>query len=161
MSDSVIQTVEKAMSPVIEEENFLYSQNRGNAPNTQCFKPNQRMKPSSQFSQPKPLNYQHNQIPNLTNPFKQQNNNNFNFPKPFNPNFQFRSPLFQPRETQVFRNPFMNKPNRFVHQRQPQPYQRPNFPPRQSQVSRNPFMNNPNRFVLTIIFKRAEEYKVK
>lgn len=117
-------SLEKAMSLVIEEENFLYSQNRSNILNTQqSFRPLQRLpparfnntfqnpqKPPLQFNRPNFLthNFQQPQIPrpNLFNP--QQNPiRNFNPQPTWRPNNNFptqKHPYFLQRPSQVVPN---------------------------------------------------------
>lgn len=121
-------SLEKAMSLVIEEENFLYSQQRTNALNTQVFRPLQRLqpirpnsnpqiqhKPPMQFNRPNfPSNFQQTQSPRpyLTN---QQNfTRNFTNQPNWHPN-----PNFVPHRNQYF----LQRPSQVL------PNQRPNFNP--------------------------------
>lgn len=131
--------LEKAMSLVIEEENFLYSQSRNNLLNLQNFKLNQRVTPvnnnnNNNYPRNKTINYQNNQ---QSNPF---------IPRPvFNNNY--RPFGFQPRP-----NTFQPRPNTFqpVYPQQRPNFQRPFFSgQRPSQIIRNnqfrPTFNNPNQ----------------
>ena len=115
------QNLETAMSLVIEEENFLYSQSRGNSLNFQNFKLNQRITPASVNNPNKNINYQNNQQPN------------FAFPKPIFNNNPMRPNPFQPFGFQPRPNPFQS----FGFQQRPNPFQSTGFQPRP-----NPFQMN-------------------
>jgi len=130
-------SLEKAMALVIEEENFLYAQNRSNSINGQStFKPLTRMTPLNQnFNQnhnqrPTTNNFSNNQtqLPRLMsnfNPFRNTNNNNYMRP----PNFQYQNQ--QPQ----FRPNYQNQ----------QPQFRPNYQNQQPQFRPNFQMNNNNK----------------
>lgn len=132
------RNLEEGMSLVIEEENFLYSQNRNNTINTQKFNPNQRITPiNPKMNVQKPINYQNNHSSNFTqfNPPKPIFNNNFSRP-PF-PNFQPRPFGGQP--------PFQFRPNYFPTQKHPYFMQRNQPINNQYRPNTNQF-NNQNRF---------------
>lgn len=149
-------SLEKAMSLVIEEENFLYSQHRTNTLNSQAtFKPMTRLAPIN-FSQQPQRNFQFNnaqqvqrnpQFPNFTNP---QTFRNTNFQQnTFRPQFtpQLRQPFTNNAMPQNSQTPFRPN-NNFSTQRNPYFLQRP------SQIIRNqqypqqnkPPQSNLNRF---------------
>lgn len=136
-------SLEKAMSFVIEEENFLYSTNKANSLNTQSnFRPTQRQIPIRQTNPPNFNQYSPNlaisQIPRpnfqpLPNfqprPFMQ--NNHFPFRPPnqffnsqFRPNFNGQNAVQQPNVFQ--KHPyFLNRQNN-MFQNQNQNINRPN-----------------------------------
>lgn len=148
-------SLEKAMTLVIEEENFSYAQNRQNSINAQAtFKPLNRMTPLNQnfnnnHQRPMTSNFVNNAVQQLPrqmssfNPFRNTNNNNFMRP----PNFQYQhqQPQFRTFQSQQpqFRPNFQmnnNKPpffaqgcalpqfNRFNNNNQRQFNNQNNFP---------------------------------
>lgn len=149
-------SLEVAMSLVIEEENFMYSQNRSNTLNNQSYTHIPRMAPARQtthhpnFSQNNNANYRNFQSPHLQTPIS---NNRSSQPGFVNNQFRPPIPSFQPRQGfNNFNRPFNQNPqtqwrpnNNFSTQRQPFSNQ-----PRQSQIfrgssnqSRN--QSNPNK----------------
>lgn len=103
-------SLEKAMSLVVEEENFLYSQNRNNSLNLQNnFRPSQRVVPSMN-QKPKNLqirpqansNYQYSQFQNQPNFNNSSRSNTMNT---FNPRNNGR-PQFQSSPMSNFQNRF-------------------------------------------------------
>lgn len=132
------------MSFVIEEENFLYTQQRANTLNTQTtFRPNQRITPtrsnnfkrdfnnSSYNSQPNfnndyrtPFNYSQNQFrePRMQKPFEQSNN------------YSYQNHFGQPQNLNYSNNSQQYRTNRFPQQNFGQ---RPTYPSTNTQRSRN------------------------
>jgi len=157
------ESLERAMSLVIEEENFIYSQNRGGTLNTQNFKPNQRVTPlNPQLNFSKPINYQNN------------TNTNFNAPRPpfnifqrpsifGNNNNQFQRPMFYNNNNPFYRPPQQNfTPRPFLPQNQFRPnnsfpfQKHPFFTQRQNN---QPF--NQNRFVPNQNYRNNNNNKVE
>lgn len=126
------ENLEKAMSLVIEEENFLYSQQRSNTLNSHVsYKPVQRITPV----RPNNFNYQ-NQKYSFPN-------SNATYNTPFRPNFASinNQPIFKPFTA----NPMQQRPN---FSNGPGNYMqlRPNnsFPIQRQNFNQNrPFQNNP------------------
>lgn len=157
------KTLEKAMSLVIEEENFLYSQNKQNlVNNNQTFQLNQRFTPvDNPFS--KPINFQNNNsnlsFPKLQNNNPFQNNPFLNNPFQSNPFLQnSQKPLFSPynnfknnSQQNLFRpnnQSFNNRPNSNQFPMRSNVFPRPTFQPFNRQMNypqRSNFQQNFNQ----------------
>lgn len=126
------ENLEKAMSLLIEEENFLYSSQKSNTLNTQPnFRPNNRSL-NDTFPNFKPIVNTHSSQTNNTfrpvqqNPFYRQNERHYIRPQQFQRPQLFQIPQ-QPQRPQQFQRPF--NPNPFPNQfpiRQHQSTMRPN-----------------------------------
>lgn len=140
------RNLEAAMSLVIEEENFLYSQNRSNTINTQKFQPNQRMIPAnSNGTIQKPINYQNNYSSNFAHFNSPRPMFNNNSPKPV-PNNNFARPPFPNFQPRPFMPPFRPN-NNFPTQKHPYFLQRNQPINNQNRFNPNPFNNSQNRFI--------------
>ena len=118
-------SLEKAMSLVIEEENFLYAAQRVNTLNSQTYKPAQKITPNT-IQQNKP-------IPQFV-PFTIPQSNFNNFRPAFQNNF--RPPNFQRQTFNQFRPNFQN------NQWQPNPNSNRNFSNQNSSFRPNFGQNN-------------------
>lgn len=154
-------SLEIAMSYVIEEENFMYSTNQLNTLNTSStFRPAQRITPAKphlnhthNITNPRftPLNYSQNKpiFNNNTNTRFTQNNLNpsYNQHRMFNPPRNIPSfPTHQPQITRP--NPPYNTQSNFRQTPNQYPQRPQQFPPRQNPVNypqnRSYFQNHPH-----------------
>lgn len=126
-------SLEQAMSLLIEEENFLYSQNLNNTLNSHNFKPIQRITPGGQNIRTTKPNFSHYNVPS----------SNFQNVRPSLPNLPQLPQLPQIPQIHQIRNNMPNpvtwKPNNnFPTNKHPYFLQRP------SEIRRRNFMPNQN-----------------
>lgn len=135
-------SLEKAMSLVIEEENFMYSQYRTNTLNSQAtFKPMTRLAPIN-FNQQQPKNFQYNTTQQIQRPLQTQHFTQPQFPQ------TFRNPIFQQN---TFRPQFTPQPQikqPFINNAMQQNIQNPFRPNNNFSTQRNPyFLQRPSQIV--------------
>ncbi|XP_050313687.1 GATA zinc finger domain-containing protein 14-like [Anthonomus grandis grandis] len=150
------ENLEKAMSLVIEEENFLYSQQRSNTLNTHNFRPTPRIIPFSHSGNARSPNFpnNHNVIPRINQPQNNFPQNNFrpnHFQnRPYFPNFNQNSFRQIAPQNNFAQRPVFGQSPFFSRNNVPQYnfMQRPNYfnrPSSNQAYNPNRFNNNQNQ----------------
>lgn len=107
-------SLEKAMSLVIEEENFMYAQQRPNTINSQTFHPYKRITPvqNNQIKNSNPKNFQYNPFrpPIHNQPPRQHNNQHFQYSPNQKQNFQMQHQFLPVPMEGVETSPFPRGP---------------------------------------------------
>lgn len=147
-------TLENAMSFVIEEENFLYSTQKANALNTQTnFRPINRITPTN-YNNPFRREF------NATKTYHQPTNFNNTNQHTFTPNYRPNNQNYQPQRNP---NPFYNSMDRqntrpnFFATRQPQFTPRP-FQNQSPQFTPRPFQNQSPQFTPRPFQQQSPQY---